>query len=76
VTGAVTAVDGGGWQVDGSVKVYAADLTDIAVADYDGDGNTSETMAQEMDGLVVSGGRVSISYYQEPSFKVTGFSPA
>ena len=73
VTGAVTAVDGGGWQVDGAVRLTAGDLDGIAVKDYDGDG-TAESVADELDGLVAAGGRVSISYYQQPAFRVTGFT--
>ena len=73
VTGVVTAVPGGGWQVDGGVKLTADDLKDLAVADYDGDG-TAEPVADELDGLVGTPKTVSISYYQQPNLRVTGLS--
>jgi membrane-bound lytic murein transglycosylase B len=75
-TGVLTAVDGGGWMVDGVVKVTLDDLEDIALKDYDGDTNPDgqETMAQELDGLVARRAGVSISYYELPGFSVNGFS--
>ncbi|MEO5709740.1 MAG: hypothetical protein ABIQ59_07950 [Nocardioidaceae bacterium] len=72
VNGVVTAAPGGGWQVDG-VKLGAGDVGDLAVRDYDGDG-TTEPVADELDGLVGSSRTVSISYSQQPGFRVVGLS--
>jgi hypothetical protein len=70
----VTAVPGGGWQVDGGVKLTADDLKELASGhDYDGDG-TAEPVADELDGLVGTSKTVSISYYQQPSLRVMGLS--
>ena len=60
----------------GTLKVTAGDLGDIALEDYDGDGNPAgqETIAEELDGLAASGARVSISYHEQPRLGVDGFS--
>ena len=53
------------------MKVTVDDLRDVAVKDYDGDG-TVEPIGEELDGLVGSARTVSITYYQQPGFRVTG----
>ncbi len=71
--GPVVAVAGtdGVWKID-AVRFTLADLSQIAVKDYDNDQVPDETMAQELAGLVASGVSVSLSYYDQP-FKVDGF---
>ena len=61
----------GVWKID-AVRFTLADLSQIAVKDYDNDQVPDETMAQELAGLVASGVSVSLSYYDQP-FKVDGF---
>ncbi len=72
--GAVAAVPGtdGAWTI-GTVRFTLADLSQVAVKDYDNDQVAGETMADELAGLVTSGVSVSLSYYDQPSFKVDGF---
>ena len=69
-TGVVTAMAGGGWMVD-AVRLTVDDLRDVAGKDHDGDG-TVEPIGDELDGLVASARSVSVTFYQQPGFRVTG----
>ena len=54
-----------------TVRLTVDDLRDVAGKDHDGDG-TVEPIGDELDGLVVLARSVSITYYQQPGFRVTG----
>ena len=69
--GPVTA-GGGGWSI-GGVRLTSGDLSAIAAKDWDGNGK-AEPIATEFDGLAAAGTNATLSYYDQPSFKVFGFS--
>jgi len=62
----------GGWTIAG-VRLTTADLSPIADKDYDGNG-TVEPVSAELDGLARTGTPATLTYYDQPSFKVNGFS--
>ena len=69
-TGAVMK-DGSGWTIEG-VKVTESDLSAIPEKDWDGD-DMVENTAVEFDGLAAEQAQATLSY-QNPPFKVVGFS--
>jgi hypothetical protein len=62
----------GGWTI-GGVTLTPGDLSAITVEDWDGDGK-QETMPLEFHGLAQAGKVATLTYYDQPHFKINGFS--
>jgi hypothetical protein len=61
-----------GWKI-GTITLTAVDLAPIGQKDYDKNGKVG-SVAEELDGLAVAGAGAVVSYYVQPSFRVSGFS--